>query len=190
MGQLGNGLFEAGYYEDALSVEEAELSMERRLGASEESILVAQSNLAATYRAVGRHEEALRMRRDVYSGTVKLNGKEHAESIVECGNLVINLLELQRFEEAKRLLRNVIPVARRVLGNEHSDTLSLCEDLSRATLLEAADGDSSAEEVHEALRALEDTLGVMRRVLGPQHPDTQRVQENLEAYREEFPTTA
>ena len=52
------------------------------------------------------------------------------------------------------------------------------------------DGESSVEEKREALRALEDTLGVMRRVLGPQHPDTQRAQENLEAYREEFPTTA
>ena len=58
---------------------------------------------------------------------------------------------------------------------------------SRATLL---DGDSSAEEVREAVRALEDTLGVWRRVLGPQHPNTQRVQQNLEAYREAFPTTA
>ena len=63
----------------------------------------------------------------------------------------------------------------------------LREDLCRATLL---DGDSSAEEVREAVRALEDTLGVWRRVLGPQHPNTQRVQQNLEAYREAFPTTA
>ena len=117
----------------------------------------------------------------MYSGTVKLKGKQHAESITECGNLVINLLELRRFEEAKRLLREVIPVARRVLGNEHNLTLSLCEDLSRATLL---DVESSANENREAVRALEDTLGVMRRVLGPQHPDTQRVQQNLEAYRE------
>ena len=127
------------------------------------------------------------LRRDVYSGTVRLKGKHHAETMTECGNLVINLIELERFQEAKRLLRKVIPVARRVLGNEHNLTLSLCEDLSRATLL---DGDSSAEEVREAVRALEDTLGVWRRVLGPQHPNTQRVQQNLEAYREAFPTTA
>jgi hypothetical protein len=65
--------------------------------------------------------------------------------------------------------------------------LGVCEDLSRATLL---DGESSAEEKREALRALEDTLGVMRRVLGPQHPETQRVQDQVETYREAFPTTA
>ena len=82
------------------------------------------------------------------------------------------------------MLRKVIPVARRVLGNEHDLTLSLCEDLSRATLL---DGESSAEKKREALRTLEDTLGIMRRVLGPQHPDTQRAQADLEFFQREFP---
>ena len=48
--QLGNGLSDAGHYEDALSVQEAELSMMRRLGASEEHILGVQSNLASTYK--------------------------------------------------------------------------------------------------------------------------------------------
>ena len=137
-----------------------------------------------TYRALGRFEDALRLKSDVYSGTVKLKGKQHKDSIRECGNYVINLLELERLEEAKRLLRKVIPVARRVLGNEHDLTLSLCEDLSRATLL---DGESSAEKKREALRTLEDTLGIMRRVLGPQHPDTQRAQADLEFFQREFP---
>ena len=52
------------------------------------------------------------------------------------------------------------------------------------------DGDSSSKEKRKALQMLEDTVAVMRRVLGPQHPETQRMQENLEIYREEFPTTA
>ena len=40
---LGNGLSAAGHHEDALSVQEAELSMERRLGAPEENILLASA---------------------------------------------------------------------------------------------------------------------------------------------------
>ena len=127
------------------------------------------------------------MRGDIYSKRLKLDGEEHPSTLSAANNYAMLLITLRRFKEAKRLLRKVIPVARRVLGNEHNLTLSLCEDLSRATLL---DGDSSAEEVREAVRALEDTLGVWRRVLGPQHPNTQRVQQNLEAYREAFPTTA
>ena len=43
MTQLGNGLHDAEYHEDALSVREAGLSMMRRIGASEQNILAAQS---------------------------------------------------------------------------------------------------------------------------------------------------
>ena len=46
---LGNGLYAAKNYVDTLSVREADLSMRRRLGASEEDLLVVQSNLAITY---------------------------------------------------------------------------------------------------------------------------------------------
>ena len=54
MNELGNGLFHAGHYEDALSVYEAELSMKRRLGAPEEAMIVTQNNLANTYQRLGR----------------------------------------------------------------------------------------------------------------------------------------
>ena len=188
---LGNGLFHAGHHEDTLSVREAEISLERRLGAPEDHVLAMQNNLASSYNALGRLEEALPLQRDVYSGRLKLHGEEHESTLRAADNYAMSLIRLKRFKEAKRLLRKVIPVARRVLGNEHDVTLSLCEDLSRVTLL---DGECSAEEKREAVRALEDTLGVMRRVLGPQHPETQRVQHNLKVYREAFeaafPTTA
>ena len=40
MRQLGNGLSDAKHHKDALPVQEAELSMLRRIGASEEDILL------------------------------------------------------------------------------------------------------------------------------------------------------
>ena len=58
MTQLGNGLSEADQNEDAMSVQEAELSMRRRLGDSERNILAVQNNLAITYSALRRFEEA------------------------------------------------------------------------------------------------------------------------------------
>ena len=72
---LGNGLSDAGHHEDALSVQEAELSMKRRLGAPEEHMLATQSNLAMHVSTLGRLEEALSMERDVYSGRLKLMAK-------------------------------------------------------------------------------------------------------------------
>ena len=74
---LGHGLSAAGHHEDALSVQEAELAMMRRLGDSEGNILCMQSNLANTYDELGRLEEAIRIKQDVYSGRLKLNGDEH-----------------------------------------------------------------------------------------------------------------
>ena len=53
MNLLGTGLNDAARHEDALSVQEAALSMERCHGAPEESILSAQNNLAITYDALG-----------------------------------------------------------------------------------------------------------------------------------------
>ena len=47
---LGSGLSDAKHHEDALSVQEAELSMRQRLGVSEDSMLIVQSNLPTTPR--------------------------------------------------------------------------------------------------------------------------------------------
>ena len=125
MTTLGNGLHYAGHKEDALTVGEAELAVLRRIGTQEGNVLVAQSNLAMTYQALGRFQEALRLRRDTYSGNLRLFGEEHAESLTAANNYASTLLALRRFEEAKSLFCKIIPVARRVLGENHDLTLKM-----------------------------------------------------------------
>jgi hypothetical protein len=127
MRQLGNGLSEADQDEDALLVREAELSWLRRLGASEGDILATQSNLALTYEIVGRLELGLQMKRDVYSGRLKLNGEESERTLRAANNYASSLGLLQRFEEAKSLMRKSIPIARRVLGESSVETKILYE---------------------------------------------------------------
>ena len=83
---------------------------------AEERILVVQSNLAGTYQYLGQSEQALRLKRDVYSGYLKLKGEESRNTMVTANNYANGLLGLQRFGEAKALLRTTIPVALRVLG--------------------------------------------------------------------------
>jgi hypothetical protein len=90
--------------------------MLRRIGASEEDLLVVQTNLANTYANSGRLEQALKIARDVYSGRMMLNGEEHRQTLVAKTNYASSLVGLQRFEEAKSLLRKTMLVARRVLG--------------------------------------------------------------------------
>ena len=181
MSALGNGLFYVGHYEDASSVYEAELSMRRRLGGvSEEYLLVMQGNLANTYRHLGREEEALSMRRDVYSGWLRLVGEEHGDTIREAKNYAISLFNLQRFEEAKALLRKTVPVGRRVLGE--SDELTLKMRWNYAVALYRDDG-ATLNDIREAVSTLEEIEPIARRVLGSAHPTTTGINRALRASR-------
>lgn len=116
MNLLGNGLFEASRHEDALSVQEAELSIMRRLGAPEDDLLITQGNLTSTYQMLGRNKQALSLRRDVYSRYLKLSGEEGEKSLGAAVNYASCLHDLQRYQEAKSLMLKMMPVARRVLG--------------------------------------------------------------------------
>ena len=86
MGALGLGLYGAKHYEDALTVQEAKLSMVQRLGASEYTILAVQGNLAGTYEALRRNEEAIRVRNAVYSERLRICGREDEETLRAANN--------------------------------------------------------------------------------------------------------
>ena len=177
MGLLGVGLSNAKHHEAALSVEEANLAMMRRIGAPEYSILVAQSNIAVTYGTLGRLEEALQMKRDVYSGHVKLNGEGHLDSLGAANNYASSLLSLQRFEEAKALFRKTMPVARRALGEDNKLTLTLRWCYAEALY---TDPDATLDDLREALRTLEETKRTTRRVLGGAHPLTTSIEREIQ----------
>ena len=180
MHTLGNGLYAGEHYEDALVVQEAELSMMRRRGTSESSILVAQSNLSNAYQIVGRTKEALQMRRDVYSGWSKLKGEEHDQTLRAANNYAASLLSLKRFEEAKALLRQTIPVARRVLGENNDMTLRIKWNYAMALY---DDADASLDDQREAVNTFEDTEQTARRVLGGAHPTTELIERSLHSAR-------
>ena len=177
---LGNGLGLAGHYEDALSVQEAELSLQRRIGASEDDMLILQCNLADTYESFGHLEKALRMERDVYSERVRLHGEEHEKTVIAASNYARGLANLQRFEEAKALLRKTMPVARRVLEEGHHLILTM-----RWTYAAALYDNTGAtlDDLREAATTLEDAERIARRVLGGAHPTTAGMGGALRAVR-------
>ena len=176
MSVLGNGLWDANHDVDALSVQEAELATLRRIGASEDSILVTQGNLANTYAKMGRFEEALQMDRDVYSGNVKLHGEESDEVLSAANNYADGLRDLRRFKEAKSLLRRLLPVARRNLGEGHELTLKMKWIYADALCLDTG---ATLDDVCEAVTTLEDTARTARRVLGGAHPITTGIEDAL-----------
>ena len=180
MGQLGNGLSVAKHHEEALSVREADLSMQQRLGASAHSILSVQGNLAMTYSALGHLEKARSMERDLYFGRLKLLGEEHYDTLRAANNYATTLNDLQRFEEAKNLLRKTIPVARRILGEN--------DDLTFATILNYAqslykDASATLNDLREAESTLKDAVRLARRVLGSTHPTVVQMENSLQNAR-------
>jgi len=177
MMQLGNGLADVDHHEDALPVREAELAIHRRLGLQEKNILGVQTNLALTYSSLGRKEESLRMRRDVYYGRLKLHGEENESTLETANNYAWGLCGLKRFEEAKALLRKPMRVARRVLGENHEVTLTLKKVYAGSL---CNDPDATLEDLREAVTTLDDTTLISRRVFGASHPSTTGHEESLQ----------
>ncbi len=183
MSVLGGGLFDANYHEDALSVYEARLSLMRRLGEPLENMLMVQGNLASIYSILGRDEAAVRLRREVYSGTLKLCGEQHESTLREANNYVVFLLTLDRHAEAKTLLRTSIANARRTLGAEHDLTLNFRNLYARCL---CDDPSASRDDVAEAIEIFEDVQRRARRVFGPGHPNWKALPRELMAAREKL----
>ena len=176
MSQLGRGLSAVEHFQDALSVEEAELSMRRRRGDPEDLILAVQGNIARTHRALGRLEEALRMRRDLYSECVRIHGKESHETLVEAICYANALIDLKRFKEARSLMREAIPVARRVLGESQEHTLRIRTNYARSLYDDPA---ATLDDLREAVNTLEQVARTARRVFGGAHPLAAAIKEEF-----------
>ena len=180
MTELGSGLHNAEQHEDALIVQEAELATERRIGAHASYLLLVQGNLAMTLESLGRLESALEIKRDVYTSRLKLNGKEHYDTIRESNNYASTLVDLKRFKEARSLMRKMVPVARRVLGENSLITLSMRINSARAVYDAPA---ATLDHLREAVTTLEDTEPIARRVLGGENPLTSSIVDDLQDAR-------
>ena len=183
MKMLGNGLSDAGRHEDALPVREAELAMYRRAEGPEASswgiswsILTTQGNIAVSLTALGRLEEAVRMRQEVYYGLLKLNGEEDESTLKAAMNHAASLVSLKRFEEFKSLMRKMIPVARRALGESNETTLRMRSLYADALYKDAG---ATLDDLREALTALEEAERIARRVLGGAHPTVDLIETSL-----------
>ena len=149
-------------------------------GASARQVLDVQSNIATTYQKLGRLEEARQIYREVYSGWLKLDGEEHAHSLLAANNYGATLIHLKRFEEARSLLRKTIPVARRVLKESHDITLRIRWSYARALCL---DPRATLDDLREAATTLEDAARIARRVMGGAHPLADGIEIHLRLSR-------
>ena len=180
MNLLGAGLSEAYHFEDALTVLEAELAMKRRLGSSEQNILVAQTNIALCYYKLGRHQEALDLRREIYARGLAL-GVPSKDLFIDVLNLSWSMKECGLCAESKSFLREQLPAARRALGADHDTVIQL--RWQHADALRLSDG-ASREDVVEAVTLLEELSRTTQRIYGTSHPLANDIRNTLGWARE------
>ena len=120
------------------------------------------------------------MRRDVYSGWLKLKGEEHNDTLISALNYADSLRRQRRFKEAKSLLRKTMPVARRVVGGSHELALSMSALYTKALY---TDEGATLDDVREAVTTLEETERTARRVMGGAHPLTVDIELDLRRAR-------
>ncbi len=179
MKQVANGLCEVNDYADAISVYEAELSRMRRLGAAEENILAVlevQCNLSNAYLELGRHEDALAIRQEVYARRRRL-APEDPITIGFALNLANSLVANDRFAEAGALAREALVVARRVCGDAHDTTIGLRYSFSDSIVMNP---NATQKDLREAKGELETLLRTTRRIFGSSHPRVALVEEAIE----------
>ena len=178
MTALGNGLSAAKHFEASLTVREAELSILRRIDASEEELLIAQGNLASAYQSLGRLDDALRIERKIYTKRVVLRGNLHLETLVAAICLANTLSKMHRYDEVLRFAPARIAECQGALGAENENTLFFRTIYARALFTPA-----TPENGEQAETILVDVIRIARRVLGPSHPRTRLAERSLETVR-------
>ena len=120
--------------EEALPVLEATLALNLRYWSHDErAILCAQSSLASCRSDLGRDDEALVLRREIYTRRVVTLGVSHERTILSGCSLSISLNKLRLYTESKTFTRDqLLPEARRSLGADHDLTLRSSQTLAHA----------------------------------------------------------
>jgi len=98
---LGNGLGAVNQYEEQLSIIKAELATDMRWGApGVGATLSLKGNLAFCYSCLGRNEQSLRLRREIWAVALAFRGRGD-RLFLDALNLSCSLMKVKRFAEGK-----------------------------------------------------------------------------------------
>ena len=174
MCHLGDSLSRNGDAKGALALFEYHLNLERRYHgpnfeerSSHDDVLGVEESIAHCYVELGRHEDAINLRRSVYRKYLAKYGPTHKKVLTSGLELSRSLVDDYFFEEAKPFLLDMIPKAKSTFGNEHQNTLLMIIYHAIAVQKHC---DSSLDEQREAIARLEDVCRIYRQVYGADHP--------------------
>ena len=127
MGILGEALRDSGRPEESLPVFKTYVAWRQRYWPSgKHDILISQNNLAICLSDLGRHDEVLVLKREIYAGFVAMCGESHHDTMGAGLNLAMSMNATGLNEEAKSFLHDrLLPMARRSVGADNQLTLML-----------------------------------------------------------------
>ena len=146
-----------------------------------DTILIAKSHIAGCYEQLGREDDLLNTRREVYLGMVELRGTSDYTTILAANQLMGALFKYDHSAEAMELLEKTIPQAERALGPDASVTLDLRWNYGYLSFSELRPPwDERTRKKEAQIKAdLADLLQRKRRVLGSAHPNVLHCQQAL-----------
>ena len=153
-----------GDYRRSASYEERLVDLaEAEFGAEDERTATALNNLAESYRAQARYNEAEPLYRRALAIGEKTLGLDHPDLAAWLNNLASLLYSTGRYDEAEPFHRRALAIREKALGPDHPGVAQSLNNL--ALLLQAKGHLDEAEPLHR--RALE----ISEKALGPEHPD-------------------
>jgi tetratricopeptide (TPR) repeat protein len=128
-------------------------------------------NLANSYAALKRHDEAIKLYEDALAAQKRVLAPDHPDTLASMHNLANSYAALNRHAEALKLREETLAARRRVLPPDHPDTLGTMTGLARCY--------SALKRHAEAAKLYEEILAARKRVLPKDHRDTLASMNNL-----------
>ena len=171
-------LYRSTRYDEALSVGEEALRLQRSLYGAEHT-LVATSllNVSAAHTELGDYKTAETLLRECLDIRRKLLGDRHPYVATALNNLGNLLQKAGRLDESEQVHRQVLAIRREVLGDSHPDVANTLNSLGIVQYFNA--------RYSEAADTFEQVLPIWRSAYGPAHPHYLSALNNLGASRRE-----
>lgn len=142
-----------------------------RRGRDHPGTLTITNNLANSVQALGRHAEALELRKETLALRKAKLAPDHPHTLISMNSLASSFVALGRYAEAQELYEETLALRKSKLGADHPDTLETMNNLAASYMVLGRQAD--------ALQLREETLALMQAKLGPNHPNTLLSMHNL-----------
>jgi len=169
---LGQSFYYLG--EPALAEEQYRKARElyaQHAGAEHADTLRAMHQQANALDAMGKRDDALRLRQVTVEAQERTLGRDHLDTLRTTGNLANSLADLGRHDEAIRLHQDTLDRRRRRFGESHDETLQSKGNLSISF--------HAMRRFDDARALREEVLAGYRARHGPDHPETLLAMNNL-----------